>query len=96
MGKHIQIRDFDSDLHDVLVSRAKQKNISLSEFLRKELAQLASKPSVEEILQRLENLPRPNISKEILRKSWEEARAERESKFDDLYGFAESDQPIKK
>ena len=95
MGKHLHIRDFDTDLHDVLVSRAKQKGVSLSEFLRKELAQLASRPSVEEILQRLESLSRPEIPAEVLQKAWQEARAERELKFEDQYGFSEAPTSIK-
>jgi hypothetical protein len=96
MGTHIHIRDFDSSLHEVLVNRARQRGLSLSEFLRKELTQLASKPSVEEILQRLENFPRPSIPQEVLQRAWEEARNERDAKFEDIYGFSEAPTAIKK
>lgn len=53
MNKHIHIRDFDADLHEKLVQRAQSKDMSLSQYLRKELTQLASRPSLDEVLNRL-------------------------------------------
>ena len=53
MNKHIHIRDFDEALHEKLVQRAKSKDLSLSQYLRNELTQLASRPSLDEVLNRL-------------------------------------------
>jgi antitoxin FitA len=53
MNKHIHIRDFDAVLHEKLVQRAQSKHMSLSQYLRNELAQLASRPSLDEVLDRL-------------------------------------------
>jgi hypothetical protein len=96
MGKHIHIRDFDSDLHQVLVDRAKRRGLSLSEYLRQELARLASNPSIDEIMDRLANVPRPNIPREVLQKAMQESRAEREAELDERYSFFESSRPIEK
>jgi hypothetical protein len=96
MGKHIHIRDFDSDLHQVLVDRAKRRGLSLSEYLRQELTRLASNPSIDEIMDRLANVPRPNIPREVLQKAMQESRAEREAELDERYGLFETSRPIEK
>jgi hypothetical protein len=53
MKKHIHIRDFDAVLHEKLVQRAQSKHLSLSQYLRNELPQFASRPSLDEVLDRL-------------------------------------------
>ena len=52
MGKHIQIRDVPGDVHAKLRLRAEENGLSLSEFLRRELAQLAEVPTLAEVLGR--------------------------------------------
>ncbi len=96
MGTHIHIRDFDSDLHQVLVGRAKRKGLSLSEYLRQELSRLASNPSIDEVMERLINLPRPNIPRDVVQKAVQEARSEREAELDERYGFYEAPRPYQK
>lgn len=96
MGKHIHIRNFDSDLHQVLVDRAKRKGLSLSEYLRQELTRLASNRSIDEVMHRLINLPRPNIPREVIQKAVQEARAEREAELNERYGFFEQTRPLEK
>ena len=53
MNKHIHIRDFDGQSHGKLAARARKRGLSLSEFLRVELAKLAERPTMEEIGERL-------------------------------------------
>jgi hypothetical protein len=58
MGTHIHIRDFDDKLHAKLVRKAGAEDLSLSQYLRLELAKLARSPSSKEIGDMLVNLPR--------------------------------------
>ena len=53
MNKNIHIRDFDGKLHEKLVQRAQAKNVSLAQYLRDELAIIASRPSLNDVLDRL-------------------------------------------
>jgi antitoxin FitA len=53
MNKQIHIRDFDGKLHEKLVERAQAKHMSLTQYLRNELTQLATRPSLDEVLNRL-------------------------------------------
>lgn len=53
MARIIQIRDVPDDVHQVLAARARLQGMSLSEYLRAELARLAARPSVDEWLLRL-------------------------------------------
>jgi hypothetical protein len=96
MGTHIHIRNFEEDLHDILVKRAKAKGLSLSEFLRQELAVMASRPSIDEFMSKLNDLPRPHISRDVLKRAFEAAREERDSQTYYRHGFHESQTPLKK
>lgn len=53
MGKHVQVRDVDDDVHAVLTRRAEEASLSLSEYLRRELARLAEKPTIDELMRRI-------------------------------------------
>jgi plasmid stability protein len=67
MGRLVQVRDVPEDVHRTLKSRAAQSGISLSEYLRVELARLASLPSPEEVRARLRAIPprkEPKLSPE--------------------------------
>jgi len=57
MPKTIQIRDIDDDVYDALVRRAAEVGLSVPEYLRRETARLAARPSVEEWLQRTRRRP---------------------------------------
>lgn len=50
MSKMIQIRDVDDSLHRVLKSRAAQAGISLSDYLKQELTEIAERPTMREWL----------------------------------------------
>ncbi len=50
--KNIQIRDVDDEHYAALARRAAEAGISVPELLRKEVARLAARPTVEEWLAR--------------------------------------------
>jgi plasmid stability protein len=52
MSKMIQVRDVPDDVHSTLKSRAAREGMSLSDFLKKELARTAERPTIEEWLDR--------------------------------------------
>jgi len=57
MGKLIQVRDVPEDVHRTLKARAARSGISLSDYLRAELALIAARPNPEEVRERLRQLP---------------------------------------
>lgn len=54
MSKMIQIRHVPNDLHSRLKARAALAQMSLSDYLLAELNRLASRPTLGEMVQRLE------------------------------------------
>jgi hypothetical protein len=57
MPKTVQIRDIDDDVYAALVRRAADSGMTVPELLRREAARLASRPSVEEWLDRTRRRP---------------------------------------
>ena len=57
MAKTVQIRDVPDKLHRILKSRAAQAGMSLSEYLVRELRRSAERPTVDEMRERVRNLP---------------------------------------
>lgn len=53
MSVMIQIRNVPSEVHRTLKSRAAKAGMSLSDYLGKEVALLAAKPTWEEMIERL-------------------------------------------
>ena len=53
MSKMIQLRNVPDDLHRKLKIRAAQASLSLSDYLLREAAVVAERPTVEEILDRI-------------------------------------------
>jgi plasmid stability protein len=53
MNKNIQIRHVPEDLHRTLKARAAFAGMSLSDYLLQEMRQLAERPTLEELRQRL-------------------------------------------
>ena len=53
MNKHIQIRNVSPDLHKALVQRAKDEGLSLSDYLRREMGTLASRPTMKQLYERI-------------------------------------------
>jgi plasmid stability protein len=54
MGKLVQVRDVPDDVHAVLKSRAALAGVSLSEYVRGELARVAARPTPEELIARVQ------------------------------------------
>jgi len=61
MGKFIQVRDVPEDIHRTLKARAARLGISLSDYLRAELALIAARPTPGEVRERLRRLPQLNV-----------------------------------
>jgi len=57
MPKVIQIRNVPEPLHRTLKSRAALSGMSLSDYLLAELRRTAEQPTIEEMLERLRQLP---------------------------------------
>lgn len=53
MNKHIQIRNVSPALHKALVAKARREGLTLSEYLRREMALAAKRPTMAELLQRI-------------------------------------------
>lgn len=51
--KAIQIRDVPDDVHAVLRVRAAKAGMSMSEFLRSELIVMTSRPTLDELFERI-------------------------------------------
>ena len=51
---NVLVRDLPDDVHEQLQRRAEQAGQSLQQFLTTELKRLAQRPSVEEVLSRIE------------------------------------------
>ena len=80
MPKTIQIRDVDDDVYAALVRRAAESGITVPDLLRREAAKLASRPSIEEWLERTRRRPSTITRTETLemldgaRGEWPDAR----------------------
>ena len=55
MAKMIQLRNVPDDLHRKLKARAAMAGMSLSDYLLQEIRKTAERPTVEELMERLEN-----------------------------------------
>lgn len=53
MAKMIQIRNVPDDLHRTLKARAAKAGMTLSDYLLQEVREVAARPTIEEIVQRL-------------------------------------------
>lgn len=57
MPKTIQVRDVPDDVHQRLTVRASEERRSLSELVRAELVDIAGRPTMAEMLDRLAGRP---------------------------------------
>jgi len=53
MAKHLQIRNVPEDLHRTLKVRAAQNGMTLSDYLLSEMREIAAKPTLAELAERL-------------------------------------------
>ncbi len=58
----IQIRNVPDDLHRRLKSRAALVGMSLSDYLLREIRQIAERPTLDELRARLHSLPEVTLS----------------------------------
>ncbi|MBW3537384.1 MAG: hypothetical protein KY395_06415, partial [Actinobacteria bacterium] len=59
---NVQIRDVPDDVHAALVRRAERAGQSLQQYLAARLAEIASAPTLEEVLDRIEVRPKGRLS----------------------------------
>jgi hypothetical protein len=64
MSKMIQIRDVPDDLHRELKRRAAAEALTLSDYLKRELANIAGRPSLSEWIERVQNREPMELSRE--------------------------------
>jgi hypothetical protein len=62
--KTIQIRDVADDDYKAIARRAAEVGVTVPEWLRREIARLASRPSMSEWLERTRRKPMSNITTE--------------------------------
>lgn len=56
MAKMIQLRNVPDELHRTLKARAAQSGMSLTDYLLREIRYVAEKPTLEEMMRRLEEV----------------------------------------
>ena len=62
MSKVIQIRDVPESVHRTLKARAATRGMSLSDYLRQDLVEMASRPTLEEIEARAGSSGRSSVA----------------------------------
>jgi plasmid stability protein len=70
MSKMIQIRDVPEQVHSTLKARAAREGMSLSDFIKKELARTAERPTMREWLERAQQakpIPAKRSAAQIVR-----------------------------
>jgi len=75
MPKTVQIRDIDDDVYAALARRAADSGLTVPDLLRREAARLASRPSVDEWLERTRRRP-SRISRSEVVEALDEIRGE--------------------
>ena len=73
---HIQIRNVPEDVHRTLKARAAKAGVSLSAYLLRELVELAERPTMEEMIERIGRRPRVELGVSVA----EIIREEREAR----------------
>jgi antitoxin FitA len=78
--KTVQIRDIEDEVYAALARRAAEAGVTVPELLRREVARLASRPSVAEWLERTRRRPSTIDRREVIdaldeiRGDWPDAR----------------------
>jgi plasmid stability protein len=60
---NVQIRDVPDEVHAALVRRAERAGQSLQQYLAGRLEEMASAPTLEEVLDRIEGRPKGRLSR---------------------------------
>jgi len=74
---NVQVRDVPDEVHEVLVRRAEQAGQSLQQFLAAQLAAIAATPTVQEVVDRIEQRPKGRLSSRDAIEALDEERARR-------------------
>lgn len=79
MPKNVQIRDLDDETYAVLRRRAAAEDLSLAQYLRRELGRWASQPTMAELLDEADRWRERTggVSREALDAALEDMRADR-------------------
>lgn len=79
MPKNVQIRHLDDDVYAILRARAGSEDLSLTQYLKRELHHLASTPTMAEWLERADRwrARTGGVSQDALQVAVEDMRAER-------------------
>jgi antitoxin FitA len=59
---NVQVRDVPEEVHTALVRRAEQAGQSLQQFLAAQLTMIAATPTMDEMLDRIEQRPKGQLS----------------------------------
>jgi antitoxin FitA len=65
MSKMIQIRNVPDDVHQKLKLNASRSGMTLSDYLKHEMCRIAETPTLDEMLDRLAQLPPIELSERI-------------------------------
>jgi hypothetical protein len=76
MSKMIQVRNVPDEMHRALKASAAAEGISLSDYIKRELAGVTSKLSLEEIDERVRARGPSNVSREFIVRVLRETRGE--------------------
>lgn len=74
---HVQVRNVPDDVHAELTRRADRSGQSLQQYLNDQLARLASTPSIDDVLDRLDAEANGTLSIDTAREALEAERARR-------------------
>ncbi|MYB10044.1 MAG: hypothetical protein F4Y28_08700 [Acidimicrobiia bacterium] len=74
---NVQVRNVPDEVHSVLVRRAQNAGQSLQQYLSDQLSQMASRPTIEEVFERIEGRRLGRISSEDVVAALDAERARR-------------------
>ena len=74
---NVQIREVPDDVHNELVRRAERAGQSLQQYLSAQLASIAATPTLDDVLERIENQSKGQLSKADAVSALEDERARR-------------------
>ena len=66
MSRMIQIRNVPEDVHREIKARAARAGMTLSDYLKREVERLVSRPPVEDVLSRVRSRERPDLDESIV------------------------------
>lgn len=74
---NVQVRDVPDEVHETLVRRAERAGQSLQQYLAGQLAAIAATPTLDEVLDRVDDRPKGRLTREEAIDSIDAERARR-------------------